>query len=159
MVQKIKGINDTESDVLYMLKEVLHFGDPIEIKQSIIINRLRTILGLSDLAAVHDMRLALKDMLSIFDKDLSEGTIGFSACSAGHLALSKTVNSPYIKYKGEYIHTITQDDIDGKTRWGFILLPVMGRLMPFDLGKQVYRSHNGVYQVENDEQLKTRTGK
>lgn len=66
------------------------------------------------------------------------------------------------KYKGKYVYTIKEGDIanpyNANTRQ-FInvhaLMQTMGRLMPGDVGKQVFEI-DGIYQVENDEQRDAR---
>jgi hypothetical protein len=68
------------------------------------------------------------------------------------------------KYKGNYVMTITAQDVaDFKARKMnaakyFKLKDAMGNLLPLDIGKQVFEI-NGIYQVENDEQLKNRLSK
>jgi len=70
-------------------------------------------------------------------------------------------------YQGKYVHTITADDvarphsnlrtyIHSKTGFDFArLLATMGRLLPQDVGKQVFEN-GGIYQVENEEQVRGR---
>ena len=45
----------------------------------------------------------------------------------------------------------------GNTKGGGVMLSgVMGRILPIDVGKQIYETSKGVYQVENQEQLTKR---
>ena len=52
-----------EGQVLEAIKEVLNFNDPKTIKASLILARIRTILGLKDLASAPDLCEGLKDAL------------------------------------------------------------------------------------------------
>jgi len=70
-------------------------------------------------------------------------------------------------YKGKYVHTITAEDVarphsnlgmytHSKEGFDFAkLLETMGRLLPQDVGKQVFEN-GGIYQVENEEQIQRR---
>jgi len=70
-------------------------------------------------------------------------------------------------YKGKYVHTITEGDVKRpynalreyfhiKPGFSFArLYQTMGRLLPCDVGKQVFEVGD-IYQVENDEQLQAR---
>ena len=71
-------------------------------------------------------------------------------------------------YKGKLVHTITEEDlkpysalmahIHKPDHSGFdnaLLLQAIGRILPCDVGKQVYEVE-GVYQVESDQQHKAR---
>lgn len=62
----------------------------------------------------------------------------------------------------KYVLTITPEHIDNPRSLGIEqcrrVLECMGRLLPGDVGKQVYDMGNGVYQVENDEQRDKRLG-
>ena len=49
------GEEDIEGQILDAIKEVLAFSDPNTVKASIILNRLRTILGLKNLASAPDL--------------------------------------------------------------------------------------------------------
>jgi len=65
-----------------------------------------------------------------------------------------------------YIHTITQDDV-GKGRIvkvcpfcqrsiRIFVRDFMGQVQQIDVGKRIFKVGNGVYQVENQEQLEAR---
>jgi len=56
------GEKDIESQVLEAIKEVLSFKDPKTVKASILLTRIRTILGLKDLAAVLSLHVELKNL-------------------------------------------------------------------------------------------------
>jgi len=69
------------------------------------------------------------------------------------------------RYKGKYLHTITEEDVKSmlsitKRTNGtvdfFKLYSNVGKLLPRDIGKQVYEMPSGHYQIENDEQLAKR---
>jgi hypothetical protein len=51
-------------------------------------------------------------------------------------------------YKGKYIQTITERDVRVPDVW---LMRLMGKVLPLDIGKQVW-NQDGVLYVENDEQ-------
>jgi len=51
-----------ETQILEAVKEVLGFNDPNVIKASIILRRIRTILGLKDLTSAPDLYKALKGL-------------------------------------------------------------------------------------------------
>jgi len=53
---------DVESQILRSIKEILKFKDPDTIKASLILNRIRTILGLKDLASAPDLYEACKEL-------------------------------------------------------------------------------------------------
>lgn len=61
--------------------------------------------------------------------------------------------------RNKYIHTITEDDVSHsfnkmKEPW-YPIIYVIGRLLPCDVGKQVWQI-DGLFYIENDEQLATR---
>ena len=62
-----------------------------------------------------------------------------------------------------YKMTITAEHVRNPHALGardfFPLIQCMGRLLPRDVGKRVYDCGNGVWQVENDEQLARRLGR
>lgn len=63
------------------------------------------------------------------------------------------------RYAGRYVLTITPDHVrDPRTlgAHGWRVRQVLSRLLPADIGKQVWETSPGVYQVENDEQLRRR---
>ena len=66
-------------------------------------------------------------------------------------------------YKGKYLYTIKAKDIKNplNTELAFYvdlfkLLNTIGKLQHCDIGKRVYETDGGHYQVENDEQLAKR---
>lgn len=60
-----------------------------------------------------------------------------------------------MRYKGKYICTIG-DEVSKKPAVAHGIRQAIGRILPQDKGKQVYEVAARVYQVENDEQLKSR---
>lgn len=63
-------------------------------------------------------------------------------------------------YKGTLIHTIKQSDvghsiINSDHGPKILLSGTLGYVQPHDVGKQLYLS-NGIVQIENDSQLKSR---
>lgn len=62
-------------------------------------------------------------------------------------------------YKGKYVCTITRPLVASQKQEKQLLVlrirGAIGRILPVDYGKQVWE-HNGVLQVENDEQKKNR---
>lgn len=59
-------------------------------------------------------------------------------------------------YKGRYIHTVTSQDIGKRHYQGIAghpaLFEPLGRVLPCDVGKQIWLV-NGIYYVENDTQV------
>lgn len=68
-----KGEN-IEHQILEAIKEILKLSDPDYIKASIILRRIRTILGLKDLASAPDLYEACKEI----DFQLTGANIPFS---------------------------------------------------------------------------------
>ncbi len=69
---------DIETRILHAIDEVLKFSDPNTIKASIILNRIRTILGLKDLNAAPELYEACKAFqtaMAIWQQDPSKAPI------------------------------------------------------------------------------------
>jgi hypothetical protein len=70
----------------------------------------------------------------------------------GNLRLGNT------RYKGEYIHTITIQDVGKRNSLiqpNSAIFEPLGIVLIGDVGKQIYK-HKGVYCVESDKQMKKR---
>lgn len=61
-----KGEN-IEGQILNAIHEVLKFKDPDSVKASIILNRIRTILKLKDLAAAPELYKAWKELMEVWN--------------------------------------------------------------------------------------------
>lgn len=64
-------------------------------------------------------------------------------------------------YKGTYLFTISKENVRNPKGLNPILwmtIQAMGKLLPQDVGKKVFVD-NGIYQVENEEQMQERIKK